>query len=917
MIKRLLLLGTLLVMLCLGSTPFLMAQKSNPKLKGSYSNKPLSLVLVDLEISYRLDFEYEKSLVEGIQVDKSFSNKSLSEALSLILKDTDIDFEIINPRLIKLGKVGTLVKQSPERLQPAPSNETPTRFNFKLSGTIKDKDTGERLPYASVIARGSISGTTSNVDGYFTLFEVPNDTALLEVQYLGYQTLYYRITPQTNINGVTILLEEGSQTLNEVLVIEKREDQLIQASKGISQIGMSPIQVATLPSFGEKDIFRSLQLLPGISGTNESSSGLYVRGGTPDQNLILFDGFTVYHVDHLFGFFSAFNSNAIKDVQIYKGGFDAKYGGRISSVVDLTGKDGNTEHFNIGAGISLLSYNGWLEAPFAKGKGSVLLAGRRSFQSDFYSNLFDSFTDQNQDETANQVPENARRFLGQQEIQPNSYFYDVNAKITFRPTENDNIAFSFYNGEDFLDNSRNFDNNSFGGFGPFRGNNTNDISFESNNTDLTNWGNWGTSLKWSKKWNDLFYSNANLSYSNYFSERDRSNETTVNRSDTSFLNNNGTLEFNDLKDFTFKLDNEYTINQQNQLVFGIQSTFNDIEYQFTQNDTIQILNRKDEGWTNTIYFQDRHTFDDQLILKGGLRASHYSVTDQIYFEPRASITYYLTDAFKITGAWGRYNQFATRIVREDILQGSRDFWLLANDENNPISSAEHFILGTGYETKNYLFSVEGYYKNLDGLSEYSTRFVTSGFGRNRSLDYEEFFFNGTGVAKGVELLLQKKSGALTGWIGYTLGEVLYDFDAFGDQPFYANQDQTHELKIVGSYKLRNWTFSSTFIYGTGRPYTAPTGYYEIGLLDGTTAEFFEISDKNALRFPDYHRLDIAATLNFNLGETKADLGLSLFNIYNRENVWYKEYEVIEGELIETDISLLGFTPSLFFNWKLK
>ena len=712
-----------------------------------------------------------------------------------------------------------------------------------------------------------------------------------------------------DMENLSIPLMDFGVQLAEVIVQAEKKEQLIQASTGVSRVGISPAALATLPSFGEKDIFRSLQLLPGISGSNESSSGLYVRGGTPDQNLILFDGFTVYHVDHLFGFFSAFNSHAIKDVQLHKGGFDAQFGGRLSSVVELTGKDGSTERFNMGAGLSLLSLNSFVEAPFASGKGSFLVAGRRSFQSAFYSNIFDAFTESN---AADAPPGPGGGRFGLQEVQPNSYFYDLNAKVTYRPTEEDRISISFFNGQDNLDNSRNLDNSSFGG--RFGGNLN--FNFQSNNTDLTNWGNWGSSAKWSHRWSDRFYTNANLSYSNYYSERDRRNETTIDRGDSTITRTNGNYEYNDLKDVTFKVDNEYKLSRNNQLEFGFQTTFQDIIYEYTQNDTIQVLDRADEGWTSSLYIQDRITIQDRLILKGGLRASHYSVTDQMYLEPRFNFTYLLSDQMKMKGAWGKYYQFATRIVREDIQQGSRDFWLLANDQNVPISSSYHYILGTSFETGTWLFDVEGYYKTLDGLSEYTTRLVSSGFGPGRALNFEEFFYTGTGEAKGIEFLLQKKVGKFTGWIGYTLGEVLYDFEAFGDEPFHANQDQTHELKIIGNYKLGRWTFGATFIYATGRPYTAPTGYYEVPLLDGTTADFFEVSDKNGLRLPAYHRFDLSATHDFNMGTSKASLGLSIFNLYNRSNVWYKEYEVIEGELLETNVSLLDFTPSLFFNWSL-
>lgn len=891
---------------CLLLSFSLFGQKEIEKitLKCSYDNRALDLVFFDLKVSHRLNVEYQKEAVEGIRISQTFGRLPLKEAMGMLLQGTGLRFELVPPRTVKIFEY-----DPSEDSALTPSKLEPTKQDFTVKGTVRDENSGETLPFASLVVKGTNNGSDTNVDGYFTLFNVPNDTAVLEVIYLGYHTAYYRLQPGMDMENLQISMQDMSQQLVEVLVTAAEEEQLLKASTGISKMSINPIAMATLPSFGEKDIFRSLQLLPGVSGSNEASSGLYVRGGTPDQNLVLFDGFTVYHVDHLFGFFSAFNTNAIKDVQLHKGGFESKFGGRLSSVVELTGKDGNTEQFNTGIGLSLLSVNAYVESPFAKGKGSFLVAGRRSFQSSFYSSIFDSFTQANQANSDTQQRPAGR--FGQQEVQPNTYFYDLNGKVTYRPSKKDVLSISIFNGQDDLDNSRNTDNRAFPGFS---GGNA-DFEFQRNSTDLTKWGNWGSSAKWSRRWSDKFYSNANLSFSNYYSERDRSNETTVTRSDSTFTNYNGTYEYNDLKDYTFKLDNEFKLNQNNQLEFGLQSTYNDIAYEYTQNDTVSVLNRLNTGWTNSAYLQDRHVFNEKVILKAGLRTSHYSVTNDVYFEPRMAMTYLLSDNIKLKGAWGLYNQFATRVVREDIQQGSRDFWILADDNSVPIGKAIHYIGGVAYETGKYLFDIEAYYKDLDGLTEYTTRFVPNGFGPNRTLDYEEFFYTGTGTAKGLEFLVQKKSGRMTGWVGYTLGQVKYDFEAFGEEPFFANQDQTHELKIVGNYKWReNLTLGATFIYATGRPYTAPTGFYEITLLDGSTADFFEVSDKNALRLPDYHRFDISATWDFRLGRSKANLGLSIFNVYNRKNVWYKEYEVVEGELLETEVNLLDLTPSLFFNY---
>lgn len=890
------------------SSALLVAQSiTDMKVKGDFQDEPLDLVILNLEIDYRLDFKYKKSLTKDIDVTTFFKNLPIDLALSQILEGTQLDFELQAPRTIVL-----FPKEEKPKIDW--SKVKPTRKDFNVSGIVKDEKTGETLPFATVMVTGTTNGVTTNIDGYFTLFNVPSDTVILEISYISYQTKQLRLTPETELDQIEVGLEDFGVQLEEVIVKATKEEQMLSASTGVSRIGITPAALAKLPNYGEKDIFRSLQLLPGISGSNESSSGLYVRGGTPDQNLVLFDGFTVYHVDHLFGFFSAFNTNAIKDVQVYKGGYDAKYGGRLSSVVELTGKEGNTEEFNMGLGLSLLSINGFVESPFADGKGSFLISGRRSFQSNFYNNIFEAYTESTEaasGETDQPTGRGGR--VASQEVQPNTYFYDLNAKTTFRPNSKDVFSLSFYNGQDNLDNSRNVDETNFRN----RGGATLDFTFDRENTDLTAWGNWGTSAKWSRRWSDRLYSNANLSYSNYYSERDQSNVTTITRSDSTTVRSNGTYEQNDLKDVSLKLDNEFKIAQNNQLDFGFQATYNNIDYTFIQNDTTIVIDRNDEGVTSTFYLQDKHTFGNKLILKGGLRTSHYSITNKFYLEPRAALTYLLSDKIKLKAAWGKYHQFANRIVREDIQQGSRDFWLLADDEQVPISSSYHNIAGVSYETSNWLFDVEAYYKTLDGLSEYSTRFVPTGFGRGQTISYEEFFHTGTGIAKGVEFLAQRKLGKFTGWAGYTLGEVKYDFEAFGDEPFFANQDVTHELKLVGNYKLGKFSIGATFVYATGKPYTAPTGYYELKLLDGTTSDFFEVSDKNTVRFDDYHRLDLSGTYDFQVGNSKVTTGISLTNIYNRKNTWYNEYDVIEGELLETNVSLLGFTPSLFFTWTLR
>jgi hypothetical protein len=274
----------------------------------------------------------------------------------------------------------------------------------------------------------------------------------------------------------------------------------------------------------------------------------------------------------------------------------------------------------------------------------------------------------------------------------------------------------------------------------------------------------------------------------------------------------------------------------------------------------------------------------------------------------------------LKGAYGKYYQFADRVTREDILSGSTDFWILADGKSIPISSAVHYIAGISYESKNYTFSAEGYYKTIQNLSEYSLRINASPMGIN----YNENFFNGYGFSKGIEFLAQKNSGNFNGWVSYTLGEAKNHFDVYSDGYYPADQDVTHEFKIVGMYKYRRWDFSANWIFATGRPYTAPSGAYTITLLDGTTRDYFTVTSKNSLRLPDYHRFDISTSYKLLMGrqgdKRRRDIGyisFSLFNLYDHNNIWYKQYTIVDGKVIETNVTYLGITPNLTISLKFR
>lgn len=794
-----------------------------------------------------------------------------------------------------------------------------------LCGKVK-LDDDIVLPGVKVWLENTLISTITDKDGTFTLANISPGKYFICASLDGFITEKISVfVPQ----GKTIVVDFSlniKKIAEEASVTAERP--LLSAAEKVSKITLTPRQIANLPSMGEKDIFRAFQLLPGISGSNEASSGLYVRGGTPDQNLILYDGFTIYHVDHLFGYFSAFNMEAVEQVDLHKGGFESKYGGRLSSVMELTGKSGSKEQIGFGAGLSMLSINGSAEIPLFD-IGSLLIAGRRSFQSPLYNSIADMFSASTGKAAG---PGQARGGSrggggGMFESQPSSYFYDVNAKMNLDLSERDNFVLSFYNGKDDLDNSRTMTTP------PFleeRG-----VSFEGDVTDLTEWGNTGFSAGWDRFWSDAYHSRLVLALSNYFNNRDQINNTSITfpeqeDDDFSFPGRGksfarGSVENNDLNDLTVRWDNTLSLGGH-EIGLGFQLTSNTITYNFEEDETVDededaeetpqrqligVLNRKDEGTAYAFYLQDRWTLFDRLTLTPGFRGTYFDQTEKWYYEPRFSLHMDLSSRFKLKGAWGRYYQIVTRITREDLLRGNREFWALADGEQIPVSSAVHAVGGLSYETDDLLFDMEAYFKSLGGLSEFAPRIFTS-----EDIDYNQFFYQGDGTARGIEFLLQKKTGSLNGWLSYTLAEVEYNFPDLEDEPFPALQDQTHEFKLVGLYEIGDWTFSSTWIYATGKPYTEPVGIEEVEIFNGRIRELVIAGDKNGGRLPAYHRMDLSANYSFSFGDTdKSYLGLTIFNLYDRKNVWYKEFDVLEGEIIESNFNLMGLTFNLFLNVK--
>jgi len=949
------------------------AQSTKELLRKDTLNKfvarPLDDLLDTLSANYGLKIVFERDSVHRFDVVEHFFNEPLNKVLDMVCSRFDLHYwvdaggtiyvlqnvddmarlkvlartfkQVPRPKRDTVAKVvadeqdieslydehgnrkrnpqvkvhaATLPAKPTESPQPVPSSTTATvGLLVTISGKVIDDNSGIALPSATVTVLNTGLSATTNTDGNFTLFNVPSDTCTVAISYSGYQSSHFKLSAEKVKQALVFGMFPALNTLNEVSIVGQKSGVMNTDVKKVGVLQLTPASLDKLPSLGEKDILRAFQLMPGVSGTNESSSGAYVRGGTPDQNLVVFDGFTVYQVDHLYGFFSAFNSNAVKDVQLYKGGFSAKYGGRLSSVTEINGKDGNRKEASYGLDLSLLSLNLFAETPI-NDKSSLLLTFRRSYQGPLYNKIFKQFN------TSTIVsggppggsggppgggPPGGGGF-GEQTT-PASHFYDADIRYNYHLDANNIFTWSFYTGTDKTDNSRQLQLPSFISSG---GN--------INITDYTKYGNLASSAKWFRQWNQKVHSNTYITYSSYFNDRDRGTSGTISDSNGEQVSiNNGTVEDNNLKDVGIKSDWEWQTSNKVKFVYGGFGSYQKINYDYVQNDTSKLIDQHDKAFLGGGYAELEYNPGSKLHLQPGVRATFYQPTGKLYYEPRFSASYVINDNYTLKAATGQFYQFINEVTREDVLNGNRNFWVLSNNSTIPIGRARHYMGGISYENDQFLIDVEGYYKTLTGLTQYTLTQSAPSPGSTPTV--EQNFYTGVGNAKGLEVLVQKKLGRYTGWISYTLADARNKFAVYGNNYYPADQDIRHEFKSINMYHLNRWNFSAVFIFSTGHPYTAPLSTYSITGADGNVSTYFNVSNKNAERLPDYHRLDLSAAYDLLKisGNKIGSIGFSLFNVYNHTNIWYREYQLQNYQAITTDVTYLGFTPNitLSLRWK--
>lgn len=749
---------------------------------------------------------------------------------------------------------------------------------FSVNGTVTDAKTGETLIGASVKVVGAAStGAITNAYGFYAI-SLPEGSYEISVSFISYKTATGSLNISKDVR-LNFSLAEDNQ-LSEVVISAKKSDENVSSPQmGLQKINLREINNVPV-LLGERDVLKTLQLLPGIKSAGEGNSGFYVRGGATDQNLILLDEAPVYNASHLLGFFSTFNSDAIKDVSVYKGGMPAQYGGRLASVLDIKMNDGNRKTNTVEGGLGLISSRVKFEGPIVKDKGSFMISGRRTYLDAFLALSPDSGINGN-----------------------TLFFYDLNAKANYQLDDKNTLFLSGYFGRDKLGIAEAF------GF---------------------NWGNSTVTLRWNHLFSNRIFSNTSLIYSNY------------NYVIQNFMEENNFEINSSIKDFNLKQDFEYSLSSKHNLKFGINAIHHTIapgKLKASESSSVNETtyeNRK--GLEFAAYVSDEWTVNEQINVVYGLRLSSFSllgpgtfrtydadgnttgvniyrsgkfVKTYLNLEPRVSLSYQLAGSSSIKAAYTR-NVQNIHLMSNSTATSPTDLYIM-NSNNVKPEIADQVAAGyfRNFHEDTYEFAAEVYYKWMQNQIEYRSGTDLRG---NSNVEADLLF--GDGRAYGIELFLKKRVGRFNGWVGYTWSRTERNFEAINQGKwFYAKQDRTHDVSLVGIYKAsQRWTFSSVFVYNTGNAVTYPSGKYPI---NDRTVFYYE--EKNSYRTPAYHRLDVSATLEGRPGrKLQSSWSFGIYNLYNRQNAFSIDFKDDPDDPTRTQAvqtTLFGIIPSVTWNFK--
>jgi outer membrane cobalamin receptor len=764
--------------------------------------------------------------------------------------------------------------------------------NTSISGFVREKDTGEPISYANVFLSDNSLGTATNQDGYFVIPNITPGNYKLNASMIGYSIFQKDIIIEENSSlRLEIILDNKVIEGSEVVVTAER--QKFERTIESSQISLDLREINAAPAFIEPDVFRTLQMLPGVQTSSDLSSALYVRGSTPDQNLIMLDGIAIYNPFHLFGIFSTFNTDAIKEADFHAGGFPAKYGGRMGAILNVVNREGNIQEVRGSADISFISTKGLLEGPIPtfKGlKGSWMISGRRTWLDQLIDKL--------------KIPNGSKKSDGTDQYYYFPYsFYDYQIKINFDLNPFHRLTYSRFYGDDVV-----------------RFSYSEDTQNQSGNTTITNENKFGIEWPWGNKTNGLtwrwiysptvvaktFFSNSRYRFDFDISIMD---STTYDYPDSTskYFQDIGYNIFDIISDNTIETEIIWKANEDHEISGGFQNrniNFDlGINFDFTDQDTSLVFNPlslKNKTRETSLFLQDKWKVSKKFNIQSGIRTTKYSLHNKIYVDPRLGIKYGFSDNMAFKFNWGVYHQFLTTATNQDENLRIVELWLgIPKDKKASVS--QHLIGGFEYLTnKNIFLRIEAYNKTFDNLLTLKESALDTEDNDENGLDSVESineFWDTEGISQGIELLIKKSSGRLNGWVGYTYSKTKYDNEISGEH--YPGFDRTHTLNIVGNFMLtENLQLSSSITQMSGNPYTEIIGRVtEWNQSIANESQWFPydkylVGQKNSARYDDYFRLDMGITRKGgNLFGVEYDTNIQIMNLTRHFNILTYQYRI--------------------------
>jgi ferric enterobactin receptor len=885
----------LLLFLC-NFIGYSLGQTIIPKVSLNCDNVPLESVLKLIQQQFRIEFIYDATLVLNKKVSCNLDNVSLDKALEILLSQHSISFKKYPENSV------VLFNCYPEKTT--------------LFGVIMDSLTRKNLAGANIYLKDNHNiGTASDENGFFRLDDIPARLCTLTVYYIGYGPVEY-IKKDDEKKPIYIHLKESPLLEKEITVAaQKIPSSIIHTNFG--QIQFNPNNVRLLPSITNGDLIQSIQLTPGVKTVQDHIDGLYIQKGTPDQNLLLLDGIPVIRGEHLWGYYNAFNQNAIKNVTLHKAGFSSRFGDRLSSIIELEGDTGNRDNIEFGAGADIFCMNGFIKIP-VNSKFRSAFAMRRSIKSIGFNKMYYNFEDY--------IFLLKRRYRTDLDHGNMFQFYDLVGKLEYDLSDKNRLALTSFTTYDKVDISTiNKDRNI------------------NNGERFEEWKNLGIGLNWKINWNEWISSDFHTSYSKYknkyfYHYNIYGDIIFINTIDGSEMHKTYSFpieefDYYSVNQLNYKSDHLLKVNERFSLLAGVELIRTEIKHHMPQEHflykTDHSLDNEYElfidmpiscmSWSNIIYLENYLNLHRNLDLTLGFRNNFYSLLMKNYLDPRIEISYNFL-GIKLKSIWGKYHQYLHRMsIDAGDFNPMRTsyYWMLAYDQLK-LESARHLLLAATYNTAQYEFSIHYFNKEYLNLVKLipGVKFA--------SVDHYSNFIqidNGKGLSRGIEFLIKKNSGSLTGWLSYQLGFARYKFSQINQHQWYdADYNRTHEFNIVALLAQRRWQCSLLTILATGTPYsTADHTIFSVPIEYDFSSYIDPTNIYNNLQ-PVYLRSDIKFTYNlFIKSKFTIQTGFTLYNISNHKNVIDQYYASLDDytNKRKSNITELDRTLFLFCNFSFK